>query len=305
MDIRSYGGPMHWSRRRVALALMAFVLAACSSGSSTGDDAGPVTPDTGAAEPSPPALDLVEQDEWGQLFEDENVVGTFAVREVGSGQTLVWDRDRAERARLPASTFKILNSMVILQTQVVGGVDELVPWDGVEREIEVWNRDHSLRSGIEVSAVWMYQALAREVGAARMAEWVAAADYGNTDIGGGIDDFWLRGDLRISPLEQLDFLERMITGGLPFDDDVVADVREIIVREQGDGWSWSHKTGTALAAEPTLGWLVGATDFDDRSWVFAMNVDLDGPELATQIDPQVRQTLTRRLLEDVGALPPG
>ncbi len=297
---------MSSSRRIARLTLLALVLAACSSGSSdssTGDDAGPRPEGTGGA-PSSSAVEVVEQDGWGQLFEEENVVGTFAVREVGSAQTLVWDRDRAERARLPASTFKILNSMIILQTQVVGDVDELVPWDGVERDIEVWNQDHSLRSGIEVSAVWMYQALARQVGDARMAEWVAAADYGNTDIGGGIDEFWLRGDLRISPLEQLDFLEQMVTGSLPFDADVVADVREIIVREQGNGWSWSHKTGTALAAEPTLGWLVGTTDHADRTWVFAMNIDLEGPELATQIDPQVRQMVSRRILEDVGALPP-
>lgn len=295
---------MHRFRRTVGFTLVALVMAACSSSSSTRDDAGPLAPSTAGAQPSSPVAEIVEQDEWGQLFEDENVVGTFAVREVGSAQTLVWDRDRAERARLPASTFKILNSMIILQTQVIGGVDELVPWDGIEREIEVWNQDHSLRSGIEVSAVWMYQALAREVGATRMADWVAAADYGNAQVGGGIDEFWLRGDLRISPLEQLDFLEQMVTDGLPFDDDVVADVREIIVREQGNGWSWSHKTGTALAVEPTLGWLVGTTDFADRTWVFAMNVDLEGPALATQVDPRVRQLLTRRILEDIGALPP-
>lgn len=316
-------------RRVGVLAVSALVLAGCSSDPSSSSDSSiedgatsttstTSTPSTASTEggarsgsevtdgtePASPAVEIVQQDEWGQLFEDENVVGTFAVREVGSTQTLVWDRDRAERARLPASTFKILNSMIILQTEVVGDVEEVVPWDGVEREIEVWNQDHSLRSGIEVSAVWMYQALAREVGADRMAEWVAAAEYGNTDIAGGIDEFWLRGDLRISPLEQLDFLEQMVTGGLPFDADAVDAVRDILVQEQGDGWSWSHKTGTSLAAEPTLCWLVGTTELDDRTWVFAMNVDLDGPELATQIDPQVRQTLSRRILEDVGALPP-
>jgi len=194
--------------------------------------------------------------------------------------------------------------MIILQTGVVADVDELVPWDGVDREVAVWNQDHSLRSGIEVSAVWMYQALARKVGEDQMADWVAAADYGNGDIAGGIDEFWLRGDLRISPLEQLDFLERTVTGELPFDAEIVADVREITVREHGDGWSWSHKTGTALAAEPTLGWLVGITEYEDRTWVFAMNVDLELTELATQIDPQVRQTVSRRILEGVGALPP-
>lgn len=136
-----------------------------------------------------------------------------------------------------------------------------------------------------------------------MAEWVAVADYGNADVGGGVDEFWLRGDLRISPLEQLEFLERMVISDLPFDADVVADVQEIIVRERGDGWMWSHKTGTSLADDQALGWLVGTTEYDDRSWVFAMNVDLDSTELSTQIDPQVRQTVSRQLLEQIGALP--
>lgn len=251
-----------------------------------------------------PAAATVEQSDWGRIFDDENVVGTFAVREVGSGQTLVWNRDRAGRPRLPASTFKILNSLIILQTETVTSVDELVPWDGVERELDVWNQDHSLRSGIEVSAVWMYQVLAREVGDEQMAEWVDAAGYGNRDIGGGIDAFWLRGDLRISPVGQLDFLEAMVTGDLHFDPDVVSDVREILVREQGDGWSWSHKTGTSFAGESPLGWLVGTTEHEGRMWVFAMNIDLEPTDLASQIDPQARQTVARRILEIVGALPP-
>ncbi len=270
----------------VLAALVTVVPVACTS------------EDDGSAEPQ-----VVERGEWGRFFDDAGVVGTFAAREVGTGRTLVWNVDRAEARRLPASTFKILNSMIILQTGLVDDVDEVVAWDGVERPIAAWNRDHNLRSGIEVSAVWMYQELAREVGEDRMAEWVVAADYGNADIGGGIDEFWLRGDLRISPLEQLDFLERMVTGELPFDAEVVADVGEIIVREQGDGWVWSHKTGTALAVQPTLGWLVGTAQQGDRTWVFAMNIDLDSTELSGQIDPLIRQTLSRRILENVGALP--
>ena len=271
----------------VMVALLAFAPVACSSDE---DD---------SAEPS--AVEIIERGEWGQIFDDENVVGTFALREVGSGQTFVWDTDRVEQRQLPASTFKILNSMIILQTGVAADVDEVVPWDGVERQIEAWNQDHSLRSGIEVSAVWMYQERARQVGEERMAEWVTAAGYGNADIGGGIDQFWLDGDLRISPLEQLDFLEQMVTGDLPFDPEVVADVSEIIVREQGDGyWTWSHKTGTS----PTLAWLVGTTEYDDRTWVFAMNLELESTEPGTQIDPQVRLTMSRRILEEVGALPP-
>ena len=247
---------------------------------------------------------VVERSDWGAFFDDAGVAGTFALREVGTGETSVWNSDRASERRLPASTFKILNSMIILQTGALDAVDTVVPWDGVVREIPAWNRDHSLRSGIEVSAVWLFQELARTVGESDMAEWVDRVGYGNADIGGGIDEFWLRGDLRISPLQQLDFLEQIVSGGTPFDGDVVDAVRDIVVREQGDDWTWSHKTGTALAESPTLGWLVGTTDNGGREWVFAMNLDLEVSGVDdSQIDPQVRQLVSRQILVAEGALP--
>jgi len=218
----------------------------------------------------------------------------------------VHDRGRAETPFVPASTFKILNSLIILQTGILPDVDTMVKWDGVDRGLEVWNRDHSLRTAIEVSAVWVYSAMAREVGREAMQQWVTAADYGNGDIDGPIERFWLDGDLRISALEQIDFLTRLVDGDLPFDDSVVRAVRDILVRESGPGWAWSHKTGTVMSGSPQVGWLVGIAERDADTWVFALNIDLEtDPEVASQIDPQARQHLARAILEAEGALPAG
>ena len=182
------GGPAV-RRRAVAAVLVtcAIVATACAGG----DD---------ATESIADETDIVERTEWGEVFAEEGATGTFALREVGESTTKVWNRARAVERRLPASTFKIPNSMIILETGVVDDVDTVVAWDGVERELDVWNRDHSLRSGIEVSAVWMYQLLAREVGAERMAAFVQAVDYANGLTGPAFDEFWLRGDVRINPL---------------------------------------------------------------------------------------------------------
>lgn len=253
-------------------------------------------------------IEFRTDDDIAALFTDAGVDGTFVAREVGTDQNIGHDGERAAEPRLPASTFKILNSLVILEAGVLSSVDETVEWDGIERRIEVWNRDHSLRTGIEVSAVWMYQQLAAEVGAERMAELVAEADYGNAETGPDVTEFWLRGDLRISPVEQLDILERLVLDELPFAPEHQAAVRDIIVRERGDGWTWSHKTGTALA-DSTLGWLVGTTSYDDRRWVFALNLDLgaldDAGGIRGQIDPRIRISLARDALEHLGALPTG
>src|SRR4029079_15184813 len=88
-------------------------------------------------------------------------------------------------------------------------------WDGVKRGIEAWNKDHTLRSEIAVSAVPVYQEIARRIGQERMQKYVDLFDYGNRDIGGGIDQFWLTGNLRIDPVEQIDFVDRLRRGALP------------------------------------------------------------------------------------------
>lgn len=259
-----------------------------------------------ASEPAPRQwIDIVGvTDSWDDVFEDAGVDGTFVLHEVGSPSMTISDDARARAMELPASTFKILNSLIILQSGVVDDVDEVIPWDGVDRGLPAWNRDHSLRSGIEVSAVWMYQELARRVGPEEMARLVGAADYGNGDIGGApIDEFWLRGDLRISAIQQADFLARLLEGRLPFDDGNVAAVREIVVRESGDGWLWAHKTGTSLSSDPVLGWLVGWTEHAGRRWTFAMAVDLPSVTGLDTIDPEIRERISRTILEREGALP--
>lgn len=277
------------------LSTLAVLIAVAACSSSTPESSSP----PGSIAPSA----VVEHDDWGDDFAAAGTAGTFVARRVGGTETHVWNPDRADEPRLPGSTFKILNSMIVLETETLPDVDTEVAWDGVIRGVEAWNRNHSLRSGIEVSAVWMYQEMARRIGETEMADWVRRADYGNADTSGAVDRFWLDGELRISPV-QIDFLEQAVLGELPFRSDVVDSVLEILVRESGDGWTWSHKTGTVLADDPALGWLVGTTSNGSESWVFGLNLDLPGVKTATgQIDPAARQQLAHRFLLDLGALP--
>ena len=149
-------------------------------------------------------------------FTDEGTAGTFVGYKVDEDLVIASDKDRSGQAMLPASTFKIPNSVIALETGVVGDPDkDIFKWDGVVRSIEAWNRDHTLRSAIAASAVPVYQEIARRIGADRMQKFVDLFGYGNRDIGGGIDQFWLTGNLRISPIQQIDFVDRLRRGKLP------------------------------------------------------------------------------------------
>ena len=99
-----------------------------------------------------------------------------------------------------------MNSLIGLQVKAVKDEYEIKYWDGTKRTLDNWNQDHTLGSGMRNSIVWYYQEMARDIGEGRMQEWLDRCSYGNRDISGGIDRFWLSSSLKISPFEQIDFL---------------------------------------------------------------------------------------------------
>ena len=161
-------------------------------------------------------------------FFAEGTLGTFVGYKVDDYLIIASDKVRSGEAKLPASTFKIPNSLIALETGVVGDPDkDVFKWDGVVRSIEAWNKDHTLRSAIAASAVPVYQEIARRIGQERMQKYVDLFDYGNHDIGGGIDQFWLTGNLRIDPVQQIDFVDRLRRSVLPVSkrsQDLVRDI---------------------------------------------------------------------------------
>jgi len=104
--------------------------------------------------------------------------------------------------------------MIALEVGAINGVDATLPWDGVKRTFDSWNKDHDLRSAMEHSVVWYFQEIARRVGLAAMRSWVERLDYGDRQIGEEVDLFWLDGPLTISPAEERRAAERWLIEGL-------------------------------------------------------------------------------------------
>jgi beta-lactamase class D len=186
-------------------------------------------------------------------FDAESARGTMMIRRVSDGREWVHAPARADSGFIPASTFKIANAAIALETGAVTGPDEFFPWDGVERQFGGWNRDHTLHTAMAASAVPVYQEVARRIGAPRMAEWLRRLDYGNADIGGGLDRFWLTGELRISAREQLDFLTRFVRAELPLSHETRAAVASMILTDSGDDWALFAKTGWAFEFRIRIG----------------------------------------------------
>ena len=247
-----------------------------------------------------PAVEL--KPELATAFSEIGTEGVFAALDRKRNVLVMTDETRARRGLLPASTYKIPHAVIALETGVVSDVDsETIRWDGIVREFPEWNRDHTLRSAMRYSVVPVFQQIATRIGEERMHKFVDAFHYGNRDIGGApLDQFWLEGNLRITPLQQLEFLARFYDGKLVgVSDRSIQLVRDIIPTEQSDGATIHAKTGTIGTDGPqgkvaSTGWLVGYVDGGDAlPTFFAMNLDIHAPRHMAQRMPIVMAMLQK------------
>ena len=125
---------------------------------------------------------IEEHPEFGVYFNEYKVDGSFILFDFNKNTTLIYNKERCGQGFLPASTFKIVNTLIGLETGVIAGIDFVIPWDSVARQIPVWNRDHNLQSAFQNSVVPWYQEMARRVGYENMQHWVSRTDFGKMDI---------------------------------------------------------------------------------------------------------------------------
>jgi beta-lactamase class D len=124
---------------------------------------------------------------------------------------------------------------------------------------------------------------------------VKEAKYGNQKIGpqSDLDKFWLEGELRISPQEQIQFLRRLHGNELPFTARSVSLVKDLMIMEQTPDYTIRAKTGFV----GQIGWVVGYVEKGKDVYFFATNIDIKNPK-----DLPTRMALTRRCLKDIGVL---
>lgn len=244
------------------------------------------------------AGEWVEEARLGRLFAQFGVTGTFVLYDGANDRLSGFDRERAERRFVPASTYKIAHTLIGLRVGAVSSVDEVLPYGGQAQPFPHWERDMSLRDAIAMSNVAIYRELARRIGLQPMQAMLTRLGYGNALVGDDIGSFWLKGPLMISAVEQARFLDRLRRDALPFPAAMQADVRDILLLESGDGWALYGKTGWQNAPDPGIGWWVGWVKRDDAAYTFALNIDV-----RRAADADKRIELGKACLRELDALP--
>jgi len=239
--------------------------------------------------------------DWGAYFEEYQEKGCFLLYDLKKKEYTQYHPERCQTPLLPASTFKIANTLIGLETGVITGRDFTLKWDSVDRKNVSWNQDLDLKTAFQVSAFWFYQEVARRIGEKRMQAYLKKFRYGNQRISGGIDQFWLTGGLRISPEEQVAFLQKIYHNQLPVSKRSTTILKEVMVLEKTPDYTLRGKTGWAKPPGRNIGWFVGYLEREGNVYFFATHIEALEP--APDSFLQARRAITEKILRDMQLLP--
>ena len=230
--------------------------------------------------------------EFQSIIDSANLIGAILIFDFKERKYYSNDFKWCETGNLPASTFKIPNSIIALETGVVDSESFMFKWNGERRALKNWEQDLNFKDAFHFSCVPCYQEVARKIGLEQIKEYINKFKYGEIIVdSNSIDNFWLMGESKISQYQQIDFLKRFHQSELPIKKRTEKIMKNLIVIEANENYKISGKTGWSINGQKNNGWFVGYVETTDNVYYFATNVE---PKSNFDMDmfPMIRKKVT-------------
>ena len=237
--------------------------------------------------------------EFQTFIDSADVKGSILIYDLKDDKYYSNNFTWAKKGNLPASTFKITNSIIALETGVVENDSTLFKWNGEERRLRIWERDMIFKEAFHYSCVPCYQEVARKIGVKRMNEYLDKLDYGKMEVDStNIDMFWLEGESQINQYQQIEFLKRFYNSELPISQRTEAIMKKMMVIEEVENYKISGKTGWSIRNGNNNGWFVGYLETNENTYFFGTNIE---PNQKFNMDmfPMIRKELIFKALKQM------
>ncbi|HRZ97025.1 MAG TPA: class D beta-lactamase [Paludibacter sp.] len=247
------------------------------------------------------ATQPIEIHELKSIFDKFKVEGSILIYNQNDNIYSGYNLERCNMAFCPASTFKIPNTLIALESGIATA-ETVFKWHGEKRHFATWEKDMTLKEAFKISAVPVYQEIARRVGVEKMKYYTQLFDYGNLDINAdNVDKFWLEGNSTISQYQQIYFLKQLYNLELPVNEESMKQVKKMMQFKVGNDYTISGKTGWAVRQKENVTWFVGYVETKDRVYFFATNVaSNENKDIKTF--GQIRIELTMEVLRELNII---
>ncbi|MEK3856273.1 BlaR1 family beta-lactam sensor/signal transducer [Cytobacillus sp. FSL H8-0458] len=232
-----------------------------------------------------PFISVLAHEDSSYKFKDENIIyedlgdyfegydGSFVLYDKEADRYHIHNKNQSTFRISPNSTYKIYSALLGLESGTITVENSSAKWNGLKYPIESWNADQDLTSAMKNSVTWYFQMLDQQVQPGTIQTFLDRIRYGNRDLSGGIDEYWLESSLKISPVEQVQLLKRFYANQFGFKEKNIQTVKDSIKLERKEGALLSGKTGTGTVNGKNInGWFIGYVESGQDTYFFATNI---------------------------------
>ena len=250
--------------------------------------------------------DMTVRDDFQSYFDSCGVEGSIAIYDIESQKWIVSDTVGLVIETLPASTFKIINLLIALETTAIKDENEIVKWVGSTDTVKYGYRpeiyhDMSVKEAFELSAGWVFVELAKKMGKDTYKKYLTESKYGNNNLTQTEADFWNFGDFAISPKNQVEFLHALYDDKLPFSKRNIDIVKRLMIKDQTEEYTIRAKTGWTRENNTNTGWWTGYIETKKGTYIFATRL-LQDRKMNRSDFGSCRKEITKKVFKDLGII---
>ena len=251
-------------------------------------------------------LKLYGQPDLSKPFKACDTEGSITLYDYNAKKWISSDINDSHYPTLPASTFKIINTLIALESGVVTDENEMIKWPGATDTFKYGYRpdiyhDMSMKEAFKASAGWVYVELAKKIGKEKYKQYLNACHYGNVDLSINDDDFWNFGSFAISPANQIEILIGVYEESLPFRKETFGVLKNMMIEEQTQNYTLRAKTGWTREGGKDTGWWVGYVERSDNVYFFATRL-IKSRAIANPNFGRCRKEITKTILKQLNIL---
>ena len=244
--------------------------------------------------------------DFNKYFESCSGEGCIVIFDNNKKTWIISDTIWCKTEKLPASTFKIINLLIALETGVIANENEIVKWPGEIDTVKYGFRpeiyhDMTVKEAFEVSAGWVFVELAKKIGRENYRHYLRVCNYGNQNLTEPDTDFWNFGELGISPVNQVNFVRKLYEGKLPFSAENMEIVKRVMITEKAKNHTINAKTGWTRQNGFNTGWWVGFIETKRGVWFFATLLVQDRKLNNPNFGP-CRKDITKAVFRDLNII---
>ena len=173
----------------------------------------------------------------------------------------------------PDSTYKIYSALFGLDAKIITPEHSMLTWDNTIYPFATWNTDQDLNSAMKNSVNWYFQSIDKQVGANTIKRQLHQIRYGNEQLSNDLASYWLESSLKISPVEQVELLQKLYNHQLSFSPEHIQAVKDALYLSSSSNGKLYGKTGTGCVNNADVnGWFIGYVECTNHTYFFATNI---------------------------------